>query len=97
MLTFATCVALNMLLHRPLAAGKTIVEASSGSTITSLGITARVLNGNDDTRAYLTNKTELNRLRQLQFFGLKVWGLHSFSQYLLSIEANDVYLHDYLT
>ena len=61
-----------MLLNDPSIAKKTIVEASSGSTVTSLGITARVLYDNYDTVAYCTNKTERNRLRQLQFFGLKV-------------------------
>lgn len=64
--------ALNMLLHEPSAESKRIVEASSGSTVTSLAITSRVLYENADTTAFCTNKTELNRLRQLQFFGIKV-------------------------
>lgn len=62
-----------MLLRNPSAAENTIVEASSGSTVTSLGMTARVLFDNDDTHAYISNKTEMNRLRQLQFWGLKVF------------------------
>lgn len=61
-----------MLLNNPSACNKKIVEASSGSTVTSLGITIRVLYDNYDTTAYCTNKTEIKRLRQLQFFGLKV-------------------------
>lgn len=73
-LTLACGKALNMLLNDPSAANKSIIEASSGSTVTSLGMIARVLYNNDDTRAYVTNKTELNRIRQLQFFGLKVLG-----------------------
>jgi len=61
-----------MLLNDPSVADKSIVEASSGSTVTSLGITARVLYDNDNTTAFCTNKAELSRLRQLQFFGIKV-------------------------
>lgn len=38
-------------------------SSRSGSTITFLRITTRVLYDNDDIRAYLINKTELNRLR----------------------------------
>ncbi|KAL6722371.1 hypothetical protein ACLMJK_001478 [Lecanora helva] len=64
--------ALNMLLHDPAAAKKSIIEASSGSTCTSLSISARVLYDNNDTCAFISNKTEMNRIRQLQFFGLKV-------------------------
>ena len=61
-----------MLLNDPSAAKKCIIEPSSGSTITSLGIIARVLYDNEDTVACVSNKNELNRIRQLQFFGLKV-------------------------
>lgn len=63
---------MNMLLHDPSAARKTIIEASSGSTCTSLAISARVLYDNNDTCAFISNKTDMNRKRQLQFFGLKV-------------------------
>ncbi|KAL8767045.1 MAG: hypothetical protein Q9209_006339 [Squamulea sp. 1 TL-2023] len=63
---------LNMLLNDPSAAGKGIIEVSSGSTVTSLGITARVLYDNDNTTAFVSNKASLDRMRELQFFGLKV-------------------------
>ncbi|KAL8673108.1 MAG: hypothetical protein Q9168_002463 [Polycauliona sp. 1 TL-2023] len=63
---------LNMLLNDSSAARKSIVEVSSGSTVTSLGITARVLYGNDDTTAFVSNKASLDRMRELQFFGLRV-------------------------
>lgn len=61
-----------MLLNDPSAAEKTIGEASSGSTVTSLGITARVLYDNEKTTAYVSNKASLNRVRELQFYGLQV-------------------------
>ncbi|KAF2674409.1 tryptophan synthase beta subunit-like PLP-dependent enzyme [Microthyrium microscopicum] len=64
--------ALNMLLHEPTAASKSIVEASSGSTALSLGMCARVLWGHDDVCAYVTNKKHPDQLRTLRFFGLKV-------------------------
>ncbi|TID27928.1 cysteine synthase [Venturia nashicola] len=64
--------ALNMLLHEPAAAKKSIVEASSGSTALSLGMAARVLWGNEDVTAHLTNKKHPDQLRMLQFFGLKI-------------------------
>lgn len=67
-----SCVALNMLLNEPSAADKSIVEVSSGSTVTSLAITARVLYDNDDTTAFVSNKASLDRVRELQFYGLKV-------------------------
>lgn len=61
-----------MLLNEPSAADKSIVEVSSGSTVTSLAITARVLYDNDDTTAFVSNKASLDRVRELQFYGLKV-------------------------
>lgn len=61
-----------MLLNDTSAAGKSIIEVSSGSTVTSLGITARVLYDNDDTTAFVSNKASLDRMRELQFFGLRV-------------------------
>jgi hypothetical protein len=64
--------ALNMLLHEPTAATKSIVEASSGSTALSLGMAARVLWGNEDVCAHVTNKKHPDQLRILRFFGLKV-------------------------
>ncbi|CAH0022481.1 unnamed protein product [Clonostachys rhizophaga] len=64
--------ALNMLLQAGLEAeGKTIVECSSGSTVISVAMCARVLHGNDNVHAFVSNKTERSRLRTLQFFGLK--------------------------
>lgn len=65
--------ALNMLLNDPSAAHKTIIEQSSGSTATSLGMIARVLYNNQRSRAYVSNKAGLNRIRQLRFFGLNVY------------------------
>ncbi|KAK2829880.1 hypothetical protein FQN49_007162, partial [Arthroderma sp. PD_2] len=61
-----------MLLNDPSAADKSLIEVSSGSTITSLGITARVLYDNYDTTAIVSNKAGLERVRELQFFGIKV-------------------------
>ncbi|VUC23400.1 unnamed protein product [Clonostachys rosea] len=64
--------ALNMLLQAgPKAEGKTIVECSSGSTVISVAMCARVLHGNSNVHAFVSNKTERSRLRTLQFFGLK--------------------------
>ncbi len=61
-----------MLLNEPSVADKSIVEVSSGSTVTSLAITARVLYDNDDTTAFVSNKASLDRVRELQFYGIKV-------------------------
>ncbi|KAJ4359612.1 uncharacterized protein N0V89_000167 [Didymosphaeria variabile] len=49
---------------------KSLVEYSSGSTVISMGIIARVLHGIVDTRAYISNKTSESKLKLLQFFGL---------------------------
>jgi hypothetical protein len=54
----------------PQAEHKTIVEASSGSTVLSLGIIARVLWGHDDVNAYVTNKKYPESLNLLRFFGV---------------------------
>ncbi|CAI6095984.1 unnamed protein product [Clonostachys chloroleuca] len=63
---------LNMLLEAgSKAEGKAIVECSSGSTVISVAMCARVLHGNDNVHAFVSNKTERSRLRTLQFFGLK--------------------------
>lgn len=51
---------------------KTIVEYSSGSTVVSMGIVARVMHNIDDVRAYVSNKTSETKLRMLQFFGLDI-------------------------
>lgn len=49
---------------------ETIVEYSSGSTVISMSLVARVFYGLPDVRAYLSNKTSLAKLRLMQFFGL---------------------------
>ena len=59
-----------MLQHEPNARSKTIVEASSGSTVISLGIIARAIWGHDDVHAYVTNKKHPDSLKILKFFGL---------------------------
>ncbi|RYP01181.1 hypothetical protein DL763_000306 [Monosporascus cannonballus] len=61
-----------MLLSQDGASEKRIVEASSGSPVLSLGILSRVLWGNEDVTAYVTNKKHPDTLRLLRFFGLKV-------------------------
>ena len=52
---------------------KTIVEYSSGNTIVSMSIVARVLHGIEGVHAYFTNKTSDARVKLLRFFGLKVY------------------------
>ncbi|KAL8730001.1 MAG: hypothetical protein Q9166_004324 [cf. Caloplaca sp. 2 TL-2023] len=63
---------LNMLLNDPSATDKSIIEVSSGSTVTSLAVSARVLYDNTDTTAFVSNKASVDRIREMQFFGLKV-------------------------
>lgn len=63
--------ALHMLRMEPRAQNRTIAEASSGSTILSLGILARVLWGNEDVEAHVTNKKSAESLNLLRFFGIK--------------------------
>ncbi len=65
-------VALNLLREHKKPSTETIVEFSSGSTVISLAIFSRLLYGITDTWAYVSNKTQLTKLRLLQFFGLKV-------------------------
>jgi hypothetical protein len=60
-----------MLRQEPKARSRKISEASSGSTILSLGIIARVLWGNEDVEAHVTNKKSLESLNLLRFFGIK--------------------------
>lgn len=55
---------------------RTVVEYSSGSTVISMSIVARVLHGITDVRAYLSNKTSGTKLRLMQFFGLSMWVPH---------------------
>lgn len=54
---------------------KSIVEYSSGSTVISMSMVARVFHGIDDTKAFLSNKTSEAKLRLMQFFGLKLYVL----------------------
>ncbi|KAF1828649.1 tryptophan synthase beta subunit-like PLP-dependent enzyme [Decorospora gaudefroyi] len=63
--------ALHMLRMEPRAQSRKIAEASSGSTILSLGILARVLWGNEDVEAHVTNKKSVESLNLLRFFGIK--------------------------
>ena len=51
---------------------ETIVEYSSGSTIISMSVIARILYGIEDTRAFLSNKTSEAKLRLMRFFGLRI-------------------------
>ncbi len=51
---------------------KTIIEYSSGSTVISMSVIARVLFGMEDTRAFLSNKTSWAKLQMMRFFGLNM-------------------------
>ncbi|KAJ5929580.1 hypothetical protein N7454_006530 [Penicillium verhagenii] len=51
---------------------RTIIEYSSGSTVISMSMIARVMHGIDDTRAFLSNKTSDAKLKLMQFFGLDI-------------------------
>lgn len=50
----------------------TIIEYSSGSTVVSMSMIARVAHGVRDTRAFLSNKTSDAKLKLMQFFGLDI-------------------------
>lgn len=50
----------------------TIIEYSSGSTVISMSMIARVMHGVQDTRAFLSNKTSDAKLKLMQFFGLDI-------------------------
>ncbi|CAL5869459.1 uncharacterized protein PFLUO_LOCUS3688 [Penicillium psychrofluorescens] len=50
----------------------TIIEYSSGSTVISMSMIARVMHGISDTRAFLSNKTSDAKLKLMQFFGLNI-------------------------
>lgn len=52
---------------------KTIIEYSSGSTVISMSLIARVFHNLSDVRAYLSNKTAPAKLRLMQFFGLDMY------------------------
>ncbi|ELR06325.1 hypothetical protein VC83_08575 [Pseudogymnoascus destructans] len=66
--------AMHMLQSEKMTQGKikTLVEYSSGSTVVSLGMIARILYGIEDTRAFLSNKTSLAKLQMMRFFGLNI-------------------------
>lgn len=51
---------------------ETIIEYSSGSTVVSMSMIARVVHGVRDTRAFLSNKTSDAKLKLMQFFGLDI-------------------------
>ena len=51
---------------------KTFIESSSGSTVISMAIIARVLHANGDTRALISNKTSEAKLKMMRFFGLNM-------------------------
>ncbi|WPH01866.1 Pyridoxal-phosphate dependent enzyme-like protein 5 [Acrodontium crateriforme] len=64
--------ALNMLSEAPASKASTIVEYSSGSTVISMSMIARVLHNIRDTHAFLSNKTSVAKLQLMQFFGLEI-------------------------
>lgn len=51
---------------------QTVIEYSSGSTVISMAMIARVMHGIDDVRAFLSNKTSEAKLKLMQFFGLGI-------------------------
>ncbi|EEH23453.1 hypothetical protein PABG_05664 [Paracoccidioides brasiliensis Pb03] len=65
--------ALNML-ESNVVPGKTstIIEYSSGSTVISMSLIARIFHNISDVRAYLSNKTSNTKLKLMQFFGLDI-------------------------
>lgn len=65
--------AMNML-ETSVVPGETerIIEYSSGSTVISMSMVARVMHGVNDTRAFLSNKTSDAKLKLMQFFGLDI-------------------------
>lgn len=72
-LTWRTCPALNMLSSSVKRnKTKTVIEYSSGSTVLSMSIIAKIFHGIDDTHAYLSNKTSESKLQLMRFFGLNM-------------------------
>ncbi len=51
---------------------RTIVESSSGSTVISMAIIARVFHAIDDTHALISNKTSEMKMKMMRFFGLNL-------------------------
>ncbi|KAK4494255.1 hypothetical protein PRZ48_014553 [Zasmidium cellare] len=68
------CMPAMNLLASEVVPGETekIVEYSSGSTVISMSLVARVFHGIDNTHAYLSNKTSEAKLKLMQFFGLNL-------------------------
>ncbi|KAK4203412.1 tryptophan synthase beta subunit-like PLP-dependent enzyme [Triangularia verruculosa] len=65
--------ALEMLKTSPKARNaKRIVEASSGSTVLSMGVIGRALWGHEGVEAWVTNKKTRESLRVLRFFGVGI-------------------------
>ncbi|KAI1006698.1 hypothetical protein K3495_g1513 [Podosphaera aphanis] len=65
--------ALNMLQSPHVSSNtKTLVEYSSGSTVISMSILARILYGIDDTHAFMSNRSTPKKLQLMRFFGLNV-------------------------
>ena len=64
------------LLENSVEKGKTqtVIEYSSGSTVISMSLIARVFHNLRDVRAYLSNKTSPAKLQLIQFFGLDMYG-----------------------
>jgi cysteine synthase len=63
--------AINLLSHTVVPGKtKTVIEYSSGSTVISMSMVARIFHGITDTRAFLSNKTSKAKLQLMQFFGL---------------------------
>lgn len=60
------------MLQRMDAKTSTVVEYSSGSTVISMSVVARVLHGLEDVHAYMTNKVSDVKIKMMRFFGLKV-------------------------
>ncbi|PGH33016.1 cysteine synthase A [[Emmonsia] crescens] len=50
----------------------TIIEYSSGSTVISMSMIARIFHNISDVRAYLSNKTSHTKIKLMQFFGLDI-------------------------
>ena len=57
---------------------KTVIEYSSGSTVISMSLMARIFHGTDDTHAFLSNKTSKTKLKLMQFFGLDLFVINPF-------------------
>jgi cysteine synthase len=74
---------MNMLQSSHITPGKTntIVEYSSGSTVVSMSMMARILYGIKDTQAFLSNKTSHAKLQMMRFFGLNLYVVFAISSF----------------